>query len=223
MNSRNKLIFLIGGVLLIPCLLIIIPFGLGITLGFLNGIKETLSETEVASSTPVATQPRPGISPSPTPTPTIKDLRSTIDEFEKVSFKEYETVDMNSLNEIISRLENVPASAREYKESKSLLNRAVAKRSKVRRYLAELNVKPKVWADGSLEEVRDYLRYNLNDYNSSEFIGWSALELVVLDNDEPFWKIRLRLRAKNAFGGYIVRDTTYYLQNKIIVRSEGLQ
>jgi hypothetical protein len=39
---------------------------------------------------------------------------------------------------------------------------------------------------------------------------------------EPYWGVRLKLRAKNAFGAYILRDTYYFMRNNKVVKSEGL-
>lgn len=39
---------------------------------------------------------------------------------------------------------------------------------------------------------------------------------------QPYWGVRLRLRAKNAFGGKIVKETYYLIRNESVVIAEGL-
>ncbi len=41
-------------------------------------------------------------------------------------------------------------------------------------------------------------------------------------DDQLYWGVRLKLRAKNAFGGYILRDTYYYIRNDQVVFSKGI-
>jgi hypothetical protein len=65
------------------------------------------------------------------------------------------------------------------------------------------------------------LRYVLNDYDSSEYVDYSpAIKVTV--KGEPFWVSVLKLRAKNPYGGYILKDVRMYIRNKKVVLAEGL-
>ena len=75
--------------------------------------------------------------------------------------------------------------------------------------------------DGGVQPVKDYLKAVLNDYDSSEFVEWSPVVKTYVGK-EPYWTVRLRLRAKNAFGALILRDTYYYIRNNQVVMSKGL-
>lgn len=75
--------------------------------------------------------------------------------------------------------------------------------------------------DGRVDAVVKYLRRNLNDYDSSEFVEWSPVTKLKVKG-EPFWVVRLKLRAKNAFGGYILKDTFYFIRQNEVVAAEGL-
>lgn len=67
----------------------------------------------------------------------------------------------------------------------------------------------------------DYLRDNLNDYDSSEFVEWSPVAKLEVKG-EPYWVVRLKLRAKNAFGGYVLKNTFYFIRQNKVVSAEGL-
>jgi hypothetical protein len=75
--------------------------------------------------------------------------------------------------------------------------------------------------NGEVLAVTRYLRENLNDYDSSEFVEWSPVTKVDIDN-QKYWGVRLKLRAKNAFGAYILRDTYYFIRNDKVIFSRGL-
>jgi hypothetical protein len=85
-----------------------------------------------------------------------------------------------------------------------------------------LGPKPKnsEW-DGRVDPVVEYLKNNLNDYDSSEFVEWSPVTKLEVKG-EPFWVVRLKLRAKNAFGGYILKNTFYFIRQNRVVIAEGL-
>jgi predicted nucleic acid-binding Zn ribbon protein len=56
--------------------------------------------------------------------------------------------------------------------------------------------------DSSVSQVRVWLKENLNDPKSLEFIEWSK----VVKNGNGSFKVRVKYRAKNSFGGYIVNN-----------------
>jgi hypothetical protein len=85
-----------------------------------------------------------------------------------------------------------------------------------------LGPKPKnsEW-DGRVDPVVEYLKNNLNDYDSSEFVEWSPVTKLEVKG-EPFWVVRLKLGAKNAFGGYVLKNTFYFIRQNKVVNAEGL-
>jgi len=98
----------------------------------------------------------------------------------------------------------------------------IDKSARIGAELLVLGPKPKnsEW-DGRVDAVVKYLRRNLNDYDSSEFVEWSPVTKLKVKG-EPFWVVRLKLRAKNAFGGYILKDTFYFIRQNEVVAAEGL-
>lgn len=75
--------------------------------------------------------------------------------------------------------------------------------------------------DGSVSVVDQYLRRNLNDYESSEFLEWSRVTPTRLEG-QNVWSVKLRLRAKNAFGGKIVKDVEFFIHDNEVVTVTGL-
>lgn len=61
--------------------------------------------------------------------------------------------------------------------------------------------------DGSVRQVKDYLKKNLKDPDSYESIEWSD---VVKQSDGSF-RVRHKYRAKNGFGGYVVESKVFVL------------
>jgi hypothetical protein len=76
---------------------------------------------------------------------------------------------------------------------------------------------PHQLADGRVPIVIQYLEENLNDPYSMKLIRWSTIQKVYR-HDKPYWYVRLRLRAKNGFGAYILKEAGFYLrQNKVVL------
>ena len=61
--------------------------------------------------------------------------------------------------------------------------------------------------DGSVSQVKDYLKVTLKDPKSLEFIEWSK----VIKNDDGDFNVRVKFRAKNSFGGYVLETWWFYL------------
>jgi hypothetical protein len=124
------------------------------------------------------------------------------------------------LAEVTRHLQAVREVDKEYKQAQILLNQAEAMRAKrrvqeaLRGPLPEM-IGEKVWC------VDRYLKYNLNDYDSSEYLQWTS-PIKVIYEGEPYWAVRLRLRAANAFGGKIIKEPMFYIQQDKVVRVEGL-
>lgn len=60
--------------------------------------------------------------------------------------------------------------------------------------------------DGSVSQVKRYLKNNLKDPNSYESIEWS--NVVETDNG---YTVRHKYRAKNSMGGYVIENQIFYL------------
>jgi len=70
--------------------------------------------------------------------------------------------------------------------------------------------------DGSVEEVKAYLAKNLNDPNSVEYVEWYP---VVMKDDG--WRVIVKYRAKNRFGGVITKEQRFTIQHgKVVDTSE---
>jgi hypothetical protein len=61
--------------------------------------------------------------------------------------------------------------------------------------------------DGSVPQVKNWLKHNLRDPDSLEFEFWSPLEKA----GPHGYAVRCRYRAKNGFGGYSVEDKVFAL------------
>lgn len=68
-----------------------------------------------------------------------------------------------------------------------------------------VEVKNSGW-DGSVKQVKDYLKYTLRDPDSYESIEWS----VVKEKSDGYY-VRHKYRAKNGFGGYVVANQLFHL------------
>lgn len=60
--------------------------------------------------------------------------------------------------------------------------------------------KNSVW-DFSVKPVKDYLKIHLKDPNSVEYIEWFPVRLCRVEG-KLFWKVRVKFKAKNSFGGF---------------------
>ena len=66
--------------------------------------------------------------------------------------------------------------------------------------------------DGSVAQVKNYLRNNLNDWNSYESVEWSEVQEVNLTTHK--YIIRHKYRANNAYGGTILVNQIFYLDEE---------
>ena len=62
--------------------------------------------------------------------------------------------------------------------------------------------------DGSVRQVKSWLKSNAKDPKSLEYIEWSA----VIETDNGFL-VRVKYRAKNSFGGYVVSNQMFSLDS----------
>lgn len=162
--------------------------------------------------------------PTPTPTPkrTLEQLTSRANSILETPKEQYENWNLSDLDEVMNGLKEVEAGSKEKKKADQLLKKVQNKSAEIAAERVLLGPKPQQseW-DGSVVPVKDYLRRNLNDYDSSEFVEWSPISKTYIGK-EPYWGVRLRLRAKNAFGAYIVRDTYYFIRNEQVDLARGL-
>jgi hypothetical protein len=70
---------------------------------------------------------------------------------------------------------------------------------------------PRQLADGRVPIVIHYLQENLNDPYSMKLLRWARIQKVYR-YEEPFWYVRLRMRAKNGFGAYILKEVGFYIR-----------
>ena len=70
-----------------------------------------------------------------------------------------------------------------------------------------MGIKEPVWP------VRAYLEGNLKDPDSLQYIKWSHATPV-----DDYWLVRCKYRAKNSFGGYVVEERLFYIQQSQVVK-----
>jgi hypothetical protein len=64
-------------------------------------------------------------------------------------------------------------------------------------------------SDGSVWQVRSWLNNNAKDPESIEYITWYPLQKT---NDGGF-SVRVKYRAKNSFGGYVIEEKNFFLNS----------
>lgn len=123
----------------------------------------------------------------------------------------------------VSFLKQVPKGAPEYKEAQLLIKQGEAlhkQQLQAERDDAARGPAPKVIGD-TVWCVDRFLKRNLNDYDSAEYLSWSAPTKMTY-RGQPYWGVSLRLRAKNAFGGKIIKDALFFVRNEQVVEYSGL-
>lgn len=74
--------------------------------------------------------------------------------------------------------------------------------------------------DGAVRPVTEYLRRHLKDPDSVEYIEWSPVHITYVEG-QPFWRVRVKYRAKNSFGGYVIEEQLAYIVNDQVVALEN--
>lgn len=162
-------------------------------------------------------------SPTPSPAPrTFAELKADADRLLALGRESYQSVELSEFDKVMQPLNQIQKDSKDYKAAQALHKKLIEKVAVIGAEQILLGPKPiqSGW-DGGVIPVKSYLRRVLNDYDSSEFVEWSPVNKVYIGK-EPYWGVRLRLRAKNAFGAYITRDTYYYIRNNEVVLSKGL-
>jgi LysM repeat protein len=76
--------------------------------------------------------------------------------------------------------------------------------------------KPAQLPNGTVPLVLKWFQESLHDPYSARYVSWSKLEKYYWAS-APCWVVSVRIRAKNAFGAYVLSDNTFYIrQNRII-------
>lgn len=76
--------------------------------------------------------------------------------------------------------------------------------------------KPAQLPNGTVPLVLKWFQASLHDPYSARYVHWSKLEKYYWAS-APCWAVSVRIRAKNAFGAYVLSDNTFYIrQNRII-------
>lgn len=70
--------------------------------------------------------------------------------------------------------------------------------------------------NGKVWQVEEYLKANLKDPDSLEFIKWTGPVLM----DDNVWTVLVRYRAKNSFGGYVIESQMFQLNlNGVVINA----
>jgi hypothetical protein len=193
----------------------------------LCGVIGKLSENStkrMAANSNQTSKPSPTVVPSPTatPKPTFAELQQRSEPLLTLEKEEYVRDDLGAFDAVIGPLRQIPKDAKEYAAAQALIKKLIDKSARITAEILVLGPKPKnsEW-DGRVDPVVEYLKNNLNDYDSSEFVEWSPVTKLEVKG-EPFWVVRLKLRAKNAFGGYVLKNTFYFIRQNRVVTAEGL-
>jgi hypothetical protein len=191
----------------------------------LCGIIGKLSDKPTNSAnanTTLSTTGTPSVSPTATPTPSFAELQRRATSLIDSNKEEYGRDDLKPFDDVTKTLREIPKTSKDYAPAQALINRLIQKSARITAEILVLGPKPitSPW-DGRVDAVVEYLRAHLNDYDSSEFVEWSAVKKIEIKG-EPYWGVRLKLRAKNAFGAYLLRDTYYFIRQGNVVRTEGL-
>lgn len=103
-------------------------------------------------------------------------------------------------------------------ESKIKLQKLANDPKEIERKEQEKNRGPKPkdgWWDGACEEIHTFFKHNLNDYKSLDVIEASR----IVPWGETTWAQRVKYRAKNAFGGYVLDNRVFVIENGMVINS----
>lgn len=165
-----------------------------------------------------APQATPAAAPTPAPTPL-----PAAEVLERAKALAGEGASREELGRAVDMLGTIPKEAKEYKAAQPLLEKTRKRWARLAAEELVLGPKPENsgW-NGKVHCVDLYLKKTLNDYGSSEYLEWSPVVRVDVKG-EPYWSVKLKLRAKNAFGAYIVKDVLFLIRQNEVVSSVGLE
>lgn len=186
------------------------------------GCGSSPSNTKPNSNTATFKTLTPEPTPEPTPAPTYQELKNKANAL----IAEYKTGKSTTLpgayTDVAALLMTASKKPNETKEAEKLQSQLNTIAADIKRDTELLGPKPENSSfDGSVQPVKEFLRKSLNDYDSSEFVEWSPVS-DYSDSTGKYWVVRLKLRAKNAFGAYVLRDTYYFIRGGAVVKTKGL-
>ncbi len=84
-----------------------------------------------------------------------------------------------------------------------------AKAERIAKYRAnkETSVTNSGW-DGSVSQVKSWLKSNVKDPSSLDFIEWSEVERI-----SSGYRVRVKYRAKNSFGALVIENKIFYMNS----------
>ncbi|MBS1793372.1 MAG: zinc ribbon domain-containing protein [Acidobacteria bacterium] len=169
--------------------------------------------------------PRPGpttaanVNATPTPPPTLADLKAQSEDLLKMEREEYSDEDIKRFDAVMQPLRAIPKDSKDYKEAQALNKKLIDKSSKIVAERLVLGPKPENSAyDGSVQPAENYLKQTLNDYSSSEYLGWTVVKKVYIGK-EPYWGTSVKIRAKNGFGAYVINQIVFLIRNNQVVKA----
>jgi hypothetical protein len=197
-------------------------FGLCGLFGLIGRLNKNSTNLNLGNSNKPTSTAEPSAASTPTPRLTFAELEQRSEPLLALQKEEFAEEDLRDFDAVIQPLREIPKEAKEYRQAQALMTKLINKAARITAEMLVLGPKPKnsEW-DGRVDAVVDYLRNNLNDYDSSEFVEWSPVTKLEVKG-EPFWVVRLKLRAKNAFGGYLLKNTFYFIRQNKVVTAEGL-
>ena len=189
--------------------------GVGMIIAAFNDPKSFAPPPQAAASAKTASTTQPAPTPKPTPLPPAEILTRAKGLTGEGASKE-------SLGQAMDMLRLIPKEAKEYKQAQPLLDKTTKRWARLAAEDFLLGPKPvnSAW-DGRVDCADSYLRTHLNDYDSSEYLEWTQVKRMDLKG-EPYWAVGLKLRAKNAFGAYIVKDVVFFIRQNEVVSAVGL-
>ena len=125
---------------------------------------------------------------------------------------------MSDLLKAEELLKGIPPTAAESRDAKSLLAQVAEHKQDV----ALLGPRPinSGW-DSSVREVDQYLKKNVNDYGSIEYIEWSRV--VPYGLGERYWVVRCKFRGANVFGGKVIAEKLFLIRHGQVVKVQNWQ
>lgn len=181
--------------------------------------KTTVADQSAANA---ANQPAANLPPAaPTPPLTLAELKAKAQPLLKMPDRaEYTADELKPFDEVMKPLREITKESKDYKEAQKLFDQLNKKLSVFLAEIVVLGPKPINSAyDGNVTPAQNYLKQALNDYDSSEYLGWTDVRKTYVGK-EPFWTTTVRLRAKNAFGAFVVNEYTFFIRNNQVVNVE---
>jgi hypothetical protein len=188
MNAANN-----TKVLWIAVSIVVVVFGSCGLCGIIGKLTDK-TQTQTASNSGSANTANTSQVAAPTSTPQLSfaDLQQRGQSVLSMNKEEYVEDDLKAFDAVIGPLRAIPKDAKEYGPAQALIKKLVEKAARITAEILVLGPKPTNSAyDGRVDPVVEYLKNNLNDYDSSEFVEWSPVTKLEVKG-EPFWVVRLK-------------------------------